>query len=195
MQLSTLIAAAGLVATAVARPPFKLRTQLKPGQTGKEAFDGLWLFAYHTGAGTNDAVMSSNSSHASTMSLNPINVTAVDNGALYTLDVGLNTPDIPWGVWPATTEFYAAWQPVQINAGTRSNEYNAFYTTEEGLQWTTSRKQANIDTFAGWLVCEWWHPDADDRSQSAKQLFYRLNGYGKPDLATCADVNLVQDWS
>lgn len=36
---------------------FHLKTVLKPNQPGKAHFGNLWLEAYHTGAGLNDAVM------------------------------------------------------------------------------------------------------------------------------------------
>ena len=36
---------------------FRLKTCLKPGQSGKKQYDNLYLEAYHTGAGLDDAVM------------------------------------------------------------------------------------------------------------------------------------------
>lgn len=36
---------------------FRLKTALKPGQKGKSAYKDLYLEAYHTGAGLDDAVM------------------------------------------------------------------------------------------------------------------------------------------
>ena len=35
---------------------YHLKTKLKPGQAGKQRFDGLYLESYHTGAGLDDAV-------------------------------------------------------------------------------------------------------------------------------------------
>jgi hypothetical protein len=58
------IALCAFFATALAaQPPLKnstqeyyLHTTLKPNQPGKQRFNGLWVVAWHTGAGLDDAV-------------------------------------------------------------------------------------------------------------------------------------------
>lgn len=39
---------------------YRLKTDLKPGQRGKQRFNNLYIEAYHTGAGLSDAVMVKN---------------------------------------------------------------------------------------------------------------------------------------
>ena len=64
----TLIALATLLATAFGAEAalknttqeYHLKTVLKPNQSGKERYNNLWLEAYHTGAGLDDAVMVKN---------------------------------------------------------------------------------------------------------------------------------------
>ena len=43
---------------------FQLKTTIKPGHPGKERYNNLWLAAYHTGAGLDDALMINNRSSA-----------------------------------------------------------------------------------------------------------------------------------
>lgn len=62
MKLSTLIIAICAYILAVEAAvknssiEYYLQTKVKPGQSGKSRFDGLWVESYHTGAGLNDAV-------------------------------------------------------------------------------------------------------------------------------------------
>lgn len=63
---------------------------------------------------------------------------------------------------------YAGWQPVRINlgyggAGSDADiGTNGFFLNETGLQWngaSGSAPETNpaADSFAGWVVCDWWH--------------------------------------
>lgn len=131
---------------------FYLRTQLKPGQAGKEGFDNLYLYAYHTGAGFNDAMLSSNKSHAVPGFLTASNVTAADGTPLYGLQFYLGTttayslePDI-------SANLYAAWEPVRINIGGAPSNYSAFdIDADAGLEWTDAAGSTAPNSFNGWL--------------------------------------------
>ena len=52
---------------------YYLQTKLKPGQSGKARFDGLWIEAYHTGAGLDDAVAVDSKKNAAKGFLNGTN--------------------------------------------------------------------------------------------------------------------------
>lgn len=66
--LSTFLSITTLLATVFAQAghlknhtqEYYLKTKLKPHQKGKARYDGLYLGAYHTGAGLNDAVLVKN---------------------------------------------------------------------------------------------------------------------------------------
>jgi hypothetical protein len=55
----------------------------------------------------------------------------------------------------ANTNFYAAWQPVRVNAGGgySSPFVSGFFVNETGLQWTSTPGEpgARDDRFGGWL--------------------------------------------
>ena len=132
---------------------FHLHTDLKPGQTGREAFNNLWLYSYHTGAGTNDAMLSGNKSHALRGSLNASDFHSPKGQALYGLNFDLNTPNIPWKMEPDRgANTYAAWQPVSIDTGYAvAADYSAFWMDNDGLQWTDSAGGGSAEGFGGWL--------------------------------------------
>lgn len=97
----------------------------------------------------------------------------------------------PWYMEMVENEvFYAAWQPVRINAGTggTSSENSGFFVNNTGLQWTSlpGTPGAVGDTFGGWLVCDWWH--------GLPQLFFRIGSYKVKDYPaplSCADIDLI----
>lgn len=133
--------------------PFYLHTQLKPDQPGKDRFDNLWLYAYHTGAGLNDAMLSGNKTHAIAGSLTASNITTTPGGdALYGVGFDLGGTGLSWGLGPQIgVNTYAAWQPVRIDAGgAAAGEYSAFYVDGNGLQWTTGATGIP-DSFGGWF--------------------------------------------
>ena len=56
LSLTTLLGAAVVLADLKNTTcEYHLKTKLKDGQHGKDSYDGLYLSAYHTGAGLNDA--------------------------------------------------------------------------------------------------------------------------------------------
>ena len=102
--------------------------------------------------------------------------------------------DFPWGlVMVPNQDFYAAWQPVQLNAGASGSAFDVsgFFINETGLQWTSNPDQVGTDTdeFGGWLVCDWWH--------GVPQLFFRISYYSSTAYeapASCADVYLIPQY-
>ena len=97
----TLLALSTLTSTALAvtntTREYRLRSQVKPHQRGKGSFNGLYLVAYHTGAGLDDATFTSNISLAETSFLNATNTStpaAPDNNEIF--DLG----EYPF-VWPS----------------------------------------------------------------------------------------------
>jgi len=151
--LAGLLWASASVGEAVnASRKFYLHTQVKANQDGKERFDDLWLYAYHTGAGTNDAVLSKNKTHAIAGFLSDSDIATPDGDPLYGVkfDLDSSTGNITWGLEPEiAVNIYAAWQPVRIDVGVEPGEYSAFFVNETGLQWTTSTTGIP-DSFGGW---------------------------------------------
>ena len=156
--INLLLALTGFLATATAAltnhtQEFHLKTALKPGQDGKEDLDGLWLEAYHTGAGLNDAVMVPEQSAAIKGFLNGTNG-KVDGTNYQNLVFDLGN-SFPWDLIMAeNVNFYAAWEPVQVNAGEGSISNGGFWINENGLQWTDALNAApssNTSSFGGWL--------------------------------------------
>lgn len=111
--------------------------------------------------------------------------------------------------------FYAAWEPVRINAGAGASDPKAqsgFWINGTGLQWTPDLKErpnSSENIFAGWLgtwtdvyewrsdaltnctllVCDWWH------GAEYPQLFFRINFYSDyPAPCSCADVWLSPEY-
>jgi len=65
---------------------FAVRTCLKSGQPGKQRFDNLWLYSYHTGAGLGDATFDAQrTSDAAKGFLSTTNVTSASGMKFYNL--------------------------------------------------------------------------------------------------------------
>ena len=118
---ATILALTTLTATALGAiknttREYHLKTALKPGQPGKERYNNLWLEAYHTGAGENDAVMVKDQAAAIKGFLNGTN--GKEAGVTYQNQVFDLGNSFPWTmVMAENVNFYAAWEPVQVNAG------------------------------------------------------------------------------
>ncbi|KAI7284826.1 hypothetical protein KC345_g2104 [Hortaea werneckii] len=166
---------------------YNLQTCLKPGQAGKERFEGLWLVSYHTGAGLGDAAFIEERTAAAAKGfLEQVNGTTVENNNHQAFNLG---NAFPWQMIVApNVNFYADWQPVRINAGMGTSNYgttNGFYINDTGLQWSSSPGTTlpSVNSFGGWLVCEWWH--------GVPQLFFRkIYDNDTPAPCSCADVYL-----
>jgi hypothetical protein len=134
---------------------YQLQTCLKPGQNDKSQYNNLWLSSYHTGAGLNDVVFHKVQSGASKAFLNATNVTSSSGTQYYNQLFDLGN-DFPWGLqMDQNTAFYAAWEPVRMNAGVGGSDVSVsgFFLNSTGLQWTTSVDapgSAN-DAFGGWI--------------------------------------------
>ncbi|KAL4997494.1 hypothetical protein BDV10DRAFT_186093 [Aspergillus recurvatus] len=137
---------------------------LKTSGAENSAHNDLYVYGYHTGAGLNDAVLTPDIETASKAYLNGTNVLFDYNTTF------------PWGLSPWGVTNYAAWQFVQINAGTGQD---GFSVNSTGLQWSTQKG------FGGWLVCDWWH--------NAPQLFYIYRYYKAEYPAFCSEVKLVTE--
>jgi hypothetical protein len=95
---------------------YLLRTELKPGQPSKARFNGLWLEAYHTGAGLNDAVLVEDKTNSAKGFLNGTNGKV--KGTVYQNQVFDLGSEFPYTmIMDESVNFYAAWEPVRINAG------------------------------------------------------------------------------
>jgi len=168
MHFNTILSVFALAGTSLAAlntsREYLLHTELKPGQgSTKKHFDNLWLVASHTGAGLNDAVLYSNKSYAIKGFENATNITQ-SNGEPYfnqLFDLG---GAFPYDMFVQDVNFYAAWEPVRIDAGSGSG---GWFMNSSGLQLNTyPTGPAGSNQFGGWLVCDWWH--------GVPQLFQKL---------------------
>jgi hypothetical protein len=110
----------------------------------KAKYSNLYLWAYHTGAGLNDAVVSSNRSLAITGFLNVTDTTAGKTEGFQ--EFNLSTP-FPWG-FALTIGTYNGWGEVQINAGAETPGF--FFTEQHGLRLGGNGSTIG-GSFGGWL--------------------------------------------
>ncbi|KAF4314034.1 hypothetical protein GTA08_BOTSDO00792 [Botryosphaeria dothidea] len=151
---------------------YVLKTQLvSNNDTSKAKFNDLYLTAFHTGAGTNDAVFTSSKGDAATAFLNE-----TTDGSFQEFDFGT---EFPWSL-QIGYEPYTAWAPVTIDAGVPQAGDGFFTFTPSGLTF-------NVSQFDGWLVCDWWH--------TTPQLFWKtgVTYYNSSLPTSCADVYLVKE--
>lgn len=145
--------------------------------------------SYHIGAGLSDPVFTTEAKYGIRGYLGNTNVTSI-NGTKYYNQLFDQNNTFPWGlVMEENVNFYAAWEPVRIQAGASGTDYDVsgFFINETGLQWTSNTAQAGAyaDAFGGWLVCDWWH--------GVPQLFFRISYYARYGFeipSSCADVYL-----
>lgn len=126
---------------------YNLKTCLKPGQPDKSRFDNLWLYAYHTGAGLNDAVLDPNrTEYAIKGFLNA----SLGSGSGDQQIFDLGNP-FPYALdMVAYANEYSSWEPVRINAGDGATVGGNFFINSTGLQWQ-SEVNSTYNAFAGWL--------------------------------------------
>ncbi|KAL1901525.1 hypothetical protein Sste5346_001932 [Sporothrix stenoceras] len=161
--------------------PFILQTRVKEGDY--PGHNGLYVYAYHTGAGLNDAMLDPQESVG-------------NNGTAFTSDISdrffvvlYDLAGSPYELEPATgTTPYPDLLPVRINVdGAPPSSSNAFYFAYNTLRWTN-----NINTmsgFGGWLACKSEHGSLENLSVPGVQLFYRSTPGPTPE--DCSDVDLV----
>lgn len=124
---------------------------------------GLYVYAYHTGAGFNDAVLSPNISIASKGYLNDTN---------WQFDLG--TPTLPW-YFALSDIDYASWNAAEINSASAP-------TSNFSINGTSLEGPASYG-FGGWLACDWYH--------QSPQLFWLNFYYNVTVLPTsCSTVSL-----
>ncbi|BDD58224.1 hypothetical protein MPDQ_002131 [Monascus purpureus] len=139
--------------------------RLKTSQANLPNHNNLYVYAYHTGAGLNDAVLTSDAGTASPAILNDT-----------TVQFELGT-SFPWGLILEGDTNYAAWELVEINAGAG---VPGFSINGSGLVW-------NGSGFGGWLVCDWYH--------NAAQLFWLNYYYSPVIPSSCSKANLDVEYT
>ncbi|EAW13414.1 uncharacterized protein ACLA_054610 [Aspergillus clavatus NRRL 1] len=164
-----------LLVSAVAATPVTTHTSrdaepskpfyLKTSGAANAKHNDLYVYAYHTGAGFNDAVLTPDVKSASKASL---------NGTYVQFD--LNTP-FPWGMYTPGVTNYAQWAQVGINTGYGDEDFSI---NQDGLQWSEEKG------FGGWLVCDWYH--------GAPQLFYIYRYYEPVIPSSCDAVKLQVEY-
>ncbi|KAJ5196793.1 hypothetical protein N7449_007272 [Penicillium cf. viridicatum] len=159
-----------LLATSAIAAPLTTRQSknfhLKSTGATNADHNDLYVYAYHTGAGLNDAVLTKDASIASPFYLNGTNALA-----------DLKT-EFSWGLIATGNTNYGSWEPMVINAG--SGGSSGYSIKGDNFQWSES------SGFGGWLVCDWYH--------NAPQLFY-LNRYYTPTIpSSCSTVQLKAEY-
>ncbi|KAB8079612.1 hypothetical protein BDV29DRAFT_164053 [Aspergillus leporis] len=159
-----------LLASAVAATPILIARNtttnfhLKTTGASNSAHNDLYVYGYHTGAGLNDAVLTSDVGTASPAFLNGTNV-----------QFALDTP-FPWGLYMVGQNNYGAWEPVEINTGYGND---GFSVSDNSLQWSEQKG------FGGWLVCDWYHNEP--------QLFYLYKYIQATIPSSCSKVQLAAE--
>jgi len=143
---------------------YRLQTKIVNNKNDHGSFKGkLWLSAYHTGAGLNDAVLLKNGSEA---------IKGYLNETIQQFDLGT---EFPWFMAMGGDANYAGWEAVQINT---FDGVNGFSVNSTGLQWNQTEYG-----FGGWLACDWWH--------GVPQLFWLDAYYHFAVPASCSKVDLI----
>ncbi|RAH72026.1 uncharacterized protein BO66DRAFT_390506 [Aspergillus aculeatinus CBS 121060] len=165
------LASLALLVSAVAASPIQARDTaksfyLKTSGAANDAHNNLYVYAYHTGAGFNDAVLTSDTSRARAVTLNGTNAQ---------FDLGTT---FPWGFKMGANTNYASWEPVQINVGYGDEGFSVNGTS---LQWSEQ------NGFGGWLVCDWYH--------NAPQLFWLYKYLPATIPSSCDKVDLTVEYT
>ncbi|KKY13453.1 hypothetical protein UCRPC4_g06973 [Phaeomoniella chlamydospora] len=132
---SVVLGTLSLASSAIASPltkresTFYLQTSLRNGSTDTTK-ENLYLEAYHTGAGFNDATLNSFDTAAK----------AFLNGTNLQFDLGQGD-EYPWGLVLYADTNYAAWDPVEVNVGYGTG---SFAIVDNKLVWSD-------EEFLGWI--------------------------------------------
>ncbi|KZN87578.1 hypothetical protein EN45_061390 [Penicillium chrysogenum] len=162
---SLFILAASAIITPVAGTSSPGHFGLKSIGATNQEHNNLYVYAYHTGAGLNDAVLTKDVNAASSVYLNGTN-------AFF----DLNT-ELLWGVVATGDNKYTSWERILINAGQGSNGFSA-----EGSSFIWSEASG----FGGWLVCNCYH--------NAPQLFYLNRNYNATIPSSCSKIQLKAEY-
>ncbi|KAI9813767.1 MAG: hypothetical protein M1827_003557 [Pycnora praestabilis] len=148
-------------------PQYYLATHVVNG--GPSKYDGLYIQAYHTGAGLNDVVLGTGPPENSYATIGYLNGTQ----QLFNMDSAF-----PFSLVLGGDENYAGWELATINAGLGNPSFQ-FAFNGSGLISTSQE-------WGGWLACDWWH--------DAVQLFWIYSYYSYYTIpSSCAIVQLVQE--
>lgn len=129
----------------VSDAPFILQTRTKSGG----GYSGLYVYAYHTGAGLNDAMLDTQKAVA-------------NQGTAFTGGVAGKSPYFvvlfelggsPYELTPSTGSTpYPGLLPVRINVNqVGPSVENAFYFDDDSLKWTNSANSSHHGGFDSWL--------------------------------------------
>ncbi|KAI9683743.1 MAG: hypothetical protein M1822_005933 [Bathelium mastoideum] len=161
---------------------YYLRT--RPNSTNTLYAD-LYLETYHTGAGLNDAVLVPGPPNGATDYTARAFLNSTDgnnnstappaNGYYQEFDLG---NAFPYGMDMNGEGAYAAWAPVQVNAGLGNPGF--VLDAAKGLVW-------NETAFGGWLVCAWW-------DSGLPQLFWYQSYYDVSVPDSCNFVDLIPEY-
>jgi hypothetical protein len=181
------------------------RTYYLKTKSDYPAFSNLYVEAYHTGAGFNDAVLVEKGSP------NTLAATGFLNGTYQEFNLG---DDFPWGMVMTSDTTYDAWLSVQINAGYGNSGFyfnNTDGTGTRGLKWVDGWPYvlagSSENDWNGWLgkfpscfgiledtehnlACNWAH--------GLPQLFWLTAGEPSstdPLPCNCAKVELVREFT
>ncbi|KZN87877.1 hypothetical protein EN45_064380 [Penicillium chrysogenum] len=134
------------------------------GATNQE-HNNLYVYAYHTGTGLNDADLTKDVNTASSAYLDGTN-------AFF----GFNT-ELLWEVVATGDNKNTSWEPILINAGQGSNGFSA-----KGSSFIWSEASG----FGGWPVCDLYH--------NAPQLFYLNRDYNATIPSSCSKIQLKAEY-
>ncbi|KAJ6037940.1 uncharacterized protein N7446_012214 [Penicillium canescens] len=157
-----------LAASAIAAPiasSFPKHFHLKSRGATNQEHNNLYVYAYHTGPGLNDAALTKDVNTASSVFL-------TGTKALF----NFNT-EFSWGVVATGDTKYTSWDPISINAGQGSN---GFSVKGNNFQWS------EVSSFGGWLVCDWYH--------NVPQLFYLNRDHDAAIPSSCSKVQLKVEY-
>ncbi|KAJ5145939.1 uncharacterized protein N7515_000503 [Penicillium bovifimosum] len=162
---SLLLLATTTIAVPVANAEESKHFHLKTSGATNSDHNNLYVYAYHTGAGLNDAVLTEDVNTASPAYL---------NGTKTLFDL---KTEFPWGMNAPGVTNYASWAPITINAGEGNDGFSL-----KGDDFVWSEEMG----FGGWLVCDWFH--------NAPQLFYLYNYYDAKIPSSCSEVDLKAEY-
>ncbi|CAG7959116.1 unnamed protein product [Penicillium nalgiovense] len=162
---SLLMLAASAIVTPVASTSSPEHFHIKSVGATNQEHNNLYVYAYHTGAGPNDAVLAKDVNTASSVYLD-------GTGTFFDFNTKLL-----WGVVATGDNKFTSWGPNLINAGQGSN---GFSVKGNSFMWSEA------SGFGGWLVCDWYH--------KAPQLFYLNRYYDATIPSSCSKIQLKTEY-
>lgn len=134
---------------------FQLKTQVKPRESAKDAFDNLYVYPYYTAPDVYDAALTFKKSRAPTAHANYGPIGGVSGPPYFDVIFNMTskTTDRSFQLSPKDDINYAAhWEPVGIDTGLGSpNSGSAFFLQGDTLQWTDEAGFFRPASFYGWL--------------------------------------------